>query len=122
MKVFLTGDRSMPEPLALMTAASTIAQVTMEAAAAETNVVFSTGDNGGFEQGVRAILKSLNVDHQVIPTGVNPETKKPAWDTRHEVANAACEKAVFVHTDPLSSSIGSSLMKVMGDKVTMATI
>lgn len=120
MKIFLTGDRSMLEGVAVLLAASSIAQLGMQFATEQDTVELGTGDNAGYEAGVRSVLDALGVSYQVVPTGIDPETGKPAWDTRHEVVNAAYEKVVFCHTDPLASSIGSSAMKILGDKVVIA--
>src|SRR5690242_11646681 len=117
MKIFLTGDRSMPEAVSILFAASSVAQLGIEFATEQDMAELGTGDNGGFEAGVRSVLDALGVTYQVVPTGIDPETGKPAWDTRHEVINAAYEKVIFCHTDPLASSIGSSAMKILGDKV-----
>lgn len=123
MMVFLTGDRSMPDEVALMAGASTILQIAIESVVTGNPVQLSTGDNKGFEQGVRAIAGALGVELEVVPTGVDPDTHKPAWDTRHELVNLMADKVVFLHNDPLSSSIGASLLKqVDGDKVQMATL
>lgn len=121
-KVFLTGDRSLPEPLALLAAASAVAQLNLKAITEGDELEIGTGDNVGFEQGVREFLEHLHVPFTTVPTGVDPDTEKPAWDTRHEVVNAGFDKVYLLHGDPLSSSIGASAMKVLGDKVELVSI
>lgn len=124
--VFLTGDRSMNPLIAVSLAGQLIAELGVANAIAELteNEPFAivTGDNTGFEQAVRAVLGGLGATPQIIPTGTDPDTGKPAWDTRHEVVNARADRVIFLHTDPLASSLGSSLMKVCGDKVELPAL
>lgn len=115
--VFVTGDRSMPEPIALAVAGHIVTQLATAAALEGGKVQFATGDNIGFEQGFRAIADAMGLPTQVVPTGVDPDTSKPAWDTRHEVVNAIADRVLLVHTDPLASSIGKSLQRVAPDKL-----
>jgi hypothetical protein len=122
--VFLTGDRSMNPAVAFPVAAKILGDIAVNNVVArlagdEAQVVeIVTGDNDGFELVIRMLLEGLGATAQVIPTGVTDDNK-PAWDVRHEVVNARCDKVAFVHTDPLGSSIGQSLMRVCGDKVEM---
>lgn len=119
--IFLTGDRSMNPLLAVQVAGQLVFEIAASNAIASLAgaepIAIATGDNAGFERAVRDVLEGLGATPTVVPTGVNPDTDKPAWDTRHEVVNALADRVVFVHTDPLSSSLGASLMKVCGDKV-----
>lgn len=122
--IFLTGDRSMNPVIAIPAAVQIIGEVAATNAVAklteaDEHFEIVTGDNSGFEQAVRLVLEGLGATLEVVPTGTDPDTDKPAWDTRHEVVNARADRVVFVHTDPLASSIGQSLMKVCGDKVEM---
>jgi hypothetical protein len=120
MKVFLTGDRSMAPELGVVYAAGAVAQMMAEAALSGEPLELSTGDNDGFEAGVRAALGTINAPVHVVATGVDSETSKPAWDTRHEVVDSFADKVVIFHSSPLESSIAKSAMKVLGDKVILA--
>lgn len=117
--LFLTGDRSMNPMLALPLAASALANFALQGVMDGESVNVGTGDNGGFEEAVRQYCATLGIPVHVIPTGTDPDTEKPAWDTRHEVVGAWADLVTFAHTDPLGSSIGKSAMKVLGDKVQM---
>lgn len=120
-KIFLTGDRSRPAPVAVLFAASTIAQLAITAALTPNDppLELFTGDNTGFEQGVRDFCASLGIPVTIIPTGTL-EGGEPAWDTRHEVVNAATDRIVFVHDSPMHSHVVGSLLRVAGDKVELA--
>lgn len=124
--VFLTGDRSMNPLLAVSVAGQLLAEIGAANAIATLTgndpIAIATGDNAGFERAIRDVLEGLGATPTVVPTGTDPDTGKPAWDIRHEVVNALADRVVFIHTDPLSSSLGASLMKVCGDKVELPTL
>ena len=123
MRLFLTGDRAMHPELALVIASGVLAREAVLANQADEKIeLIGTGDNDGFESGVRSLCSTLGIACQVVQTGVNPDTSKPAWDTRHELVDAGFEKVVMAHSDPLASSIGSSAMKVLGDKLDIVTL
>jgi hypothetical protein len=127
MKLFITGERSrrmMPVMMPVVAGmlvqvmqANWIAQATDQP---DARIEIVTGDNTGVEQLVRDLLAGLGAPCHVVPTGVDPDTQEPAWDTRHEVVNALADHVLFVHTSPLDSSLGKSLLKVCGDKVEFA--
>lgn len=119
-KIFLTGDRSINPLLGVAYTASVVAQLATEATLNGEELEFSTGDNDGFEACARAFFQTFNVNVQVVATGVDPDTEKPAWDTRHEVVDSFADKVVVVHSSPLESSIAKSALKVLGDKVVLA--
>jgi hypothetical protein len=120
--VFLTGDRQLPPEVSKVLAASSIAQLALAASNDETTLEIYTGDNVGFEAGVRAIGEALALPVNVIVTKLDAQTGKPDWDERHNRVGQLVEKVVIVHPSPLDSSIGASAMKVLGDKVQLAAI
>jgi len=112
-RIFLTGDRSLDPAASLVLAASTISQLGLEGAASGEPIELVTGDNKGFEQSIRSFCDALKIPYETYPTGVNPDTGKPAWDTRHEMVNLTCDQVIFLHVDPQSSSIGASLFRTV---------
>ena len=120
--IFLTGDRSAPPELAIILASSAIGSLALQASAAGEPVQIWTGDNVGFEEGVRKVAAGLGLEIQILGTPVVQETGKPDWDQRHRLVDSVCEKLYLVHGDPLSSSIGASALSVLGDKAQLAAI
>ena len=119
--VFLTGDRQMHPQAALVCAASAVNQLALETVTSGDELTISTGDNKGFEAGVRQVLEKLKVPFELVATNQSDETGKPDWDERHtRLEQLGVDKVVLVHPEPLASSIGASAMKVLADKVVIA--
>ncbi len=124
MKLFITGERSrrmmpimMPAALAVITQVMHNNWVAQATGQPEARFDIVTGDNTGVEQLVRDLLNGVGAAYQVVPTGIDPDTQEPAWDVRHEVVNALADRVAFIHTSPLESSLGRSLLQACGDKV-----
>lgn len=115
MKVFITGDRSMPKEVAVHVAGNVIGELAARGAESDGEVVeFITGDNKGLESGVLQIGVALGVEVFVIDTPYK-EDGKPDWDARHEYALLLADLVVVVHSDILDSRIGSSCVRVVPD-------
>jgi hypothetical protein len=121
--IFLTGDRSIPSEIALVLASGAIANLGLQAAASAEPVEIWTGDSMGFEAGVREVTEALQIPIQVLGTPLLSDgSGKPDWDQRHRLADNVCDRLVIVHGDPLSSSIGASALKILGDKAQLASL
>lgn len=113
MKVMITGDRSLLGHNAAAVAAGIIGQLGYECAVAEDKLELYTGELDGFEAAVRLIAGGLGMLCTLVPTG-------DGFDSRHELVNSFMDKVVFIHGDPLASSIGKSLVKEIDeDKLVM---
>ncbi len=110
-KVFLTGDRSMPEVLAVL---PTVAQITQLRKEFGPDVELVTGTNSGFENVVRLVCEAMDVPVLTLEQSTG-EDGKPDWDARHGQLTDF-DRVVFVHGDPLSSSIGKSLTQFVDDE------
>lgn len=115
MRVFITGDRSMPSDIAVVNMAQGIAAFAGQAALQGETLRLMTGTNVGLEEGVRRIAEALEIKIDVLE---NPMTDdgKIDWDARHVAAEQSSDRVVVVHSDILASHIGASCIRVVPDE------
>jgi hypothetical protein len=117
MRLFLTGDRSMPTELALGPVLLELARAF--AAADGEQVLVLTGDQDGVERAVRLVCKEIGVEPQVIPTGVDVTTGvKDFVERARQTALVGVDKVLVLHTDAMASRITRALL----DNETLAPI
>jgi len=110
MKVFLTGDRSLPPQvsyLAALVAFQDLAQVHPDLTPEDV----LTGDLGGFESAVRFLLPGV----RVVESTVGPDGK-PDLDARHGEAIKDADECWVFHPDPLDSRVYASAAKFWDDE------
>ena len=118
MKVFITGDRSMPLDVAVVHAARAIGMLAAEATLGDDTILFATGENRGFEEGVRRIGKALGIDLNIIENllDTSGEVPKIDWDARHTTVAKWYDRVVVIHSDILVSRIGASCVQVVPEE------
>ena len=107
--VFITGDRSINPLLGIEAVGSLVSQIGANALVRGQTITLMTGDNDGVEWIVREFLASLSVKIETLETP-KLEDGTPDWDTRSDTLENVCDQVFFVHSDPLASSIGKSLV------------
>lgn len=113
MKVFITGDRSLPAEVALLP----VSVFVIKALRDDPNVEIMTGDNLGVESAVA--LLGLVADFPVTVVASPLLEGKVDWDARHVSLLEDPEmRILFLHGDHLASRIGKSLVQYDDDRVT----
>lgn len=110
--IFITGDRSV-DPL---TAIPMVLKALEHSGVQESDTLATGSMEFGIERAVRYLLRA---DQLVYSTN---DEGKPDFDGLFEVVAKTFDKVVFVHSDPLASKIGASLVKVVpADKLVFVT-
>lgn len=110
MKVFITGDRSAHPAMFGFAAIELLRAV----GRGETVV---TGESAGIEDAVRQIAKQADIEIEVALDPPLGDNGKPDWDVRHKALAAQEDvRFVLIHSDPMDSRIGASLMRCVGDE------
>lgn len=120
MKVFITGDRSTDMNIGALAFAQLFPQLVLKQFATNLEagthdaLAIYTGELAGFEAGVRLFCANAGVTADTLPSWSpfesHDEDAKPDFDYRHALLkDLDVDIVVFVHSDPMSSSIGRSL-------------
>jgi hypothetical protein len=113
--IFITGDRSM-EPYLAAGAVNAILKDLVRQTGGD--LAIGTGNcAGGIERAVRFLVpdSAMNLAHYSYD-----EDGKPDFESTFRELEDVIDQVVFIHTDPLSSSIGRAIAAVFPDeKVTM---
>lgn len=115
-RIYITGDRSIDPLAAVQIVAATIANVAVEAK--KTNEPFSLV-TGNAPQGIESAVRYL-VPKQAVKVFEREKTVegKVDFDTQHILIKDDVDEVIFLHTDPLSSTVGKSVAKIFdADKV-----
>lgn len=114
-KVFITGDRSVDPVTAFGVTLPVLAGLVNSFGA---DVGFATGSmNSGVERAVRYILPGVTEFPHV-----NTDEGYIDFDARHKQVIEDADYVVFIHSDPLASRIGKSLVDIVPeDRLQMVT-
>lgn len=115
-RIYITGDRSVNPLVAVQVVAATISNIAMEAKAKDEPFALITGNA---PQGIEAAVRYL-VPKQAVKVFEREKDAegKVDFDTQHYLIKDDVEEVIFLHTDPLSSTVGKSVAKIFdADKV-----
>lgn len=115
-RIYITGDRSINPLAAVQVVGATIANIAMKAKATNEPFALITGNA---PQGIEAAVRYL-VPKQAVKVFEREMTAegKVDFDTQHYLIKDDVEEVIFLHTDPLSSTVGKSVAKIFdADKV-----
>lgn len=115
-RIYITGDRSVDPLAAVQIVGATIANIAMQAKAKNEPFALITGDAPqGIESAVRYLVPKQAVkvfERERLVDG------KVDFDTQHALIKDDVDEVIFLHTDPLSSTVGKSVAKIFdADKV-----
>lgn len=104
---FITGDRAVPAPYAI----PAVAMLMLKIMSDDPGATFATGDNQGVESAVSLVALTAGIELPTVIESPRTEAGKVDWDARHAAVLADPNvKIHFVHSEPLSSHIGASLL------------
>lgn len=119
MKVYVTGDRSMPTPIATAVFSGIFPQLVLRTLTDEGEdlvggkLVITTGSLGGLESGVRTFLDASGIDYVALPAD---EDGSVDFDARAELVAEFADLVVFVHGDAMASHMAASFIKAIPDE------
>lgn len=113
MRVLVTGDRSMPLPVAVPVAAITLLKLVGQSTAAS----FVLGNLPGVEQAARLVAGAAEVDEELVKLFEYTRTPEGYIDfvDTYGSLRESVDKVVVVHGDLHSSRIFRALLEVFGE-------
>lgn len=113
-RFYITGDRSAHPLTAVQVVAATLANLAMENKGEPFAIVTGNAPTG-IESAVRYLVPKQAC--KVFERELNAEGKVD-FDTQHILIKDDVDEVVFLHTDPLGSTVGKSVAKIFdADKV-----